>query len=227
MERPTAVPENLKAHLKDSYDAIAEKYTVWATSKADIRVGYLEALLRLLPPTHRNVLEIGCGAGVPTTDKLRTAPACVGITANDLSPAQIALGKARLDDVAAGEAGRVTWVKGDMMELEFAEGSFDIVLGFYTVQHLPLQEQVVMLGKVMKWLRPGGYMLINFPAEESENVVMTEWMGPHGWMYRSGWGMKKCRALVLMNGLDIVLDEVKEDHVKENFLGIIAKKPEA
>lgn len=54
-------------------------------------------------------------------------------------------------------------------------------------------------------LRPGGYMLINFPAEENENVVMTGWMGPEGWMYHSAWGTEKYLRLVKDLGMNIVL----------------------
>lgn len=152
MEEPTTVPKNLKARLKDSYDTIADKYTHWATANADIRVGYLDTMLGLLPSTYREFLEIGCGTGIPTTEKLLAYNSSFCITANDLSTSQIALGKARLEEVASGGAERVTWVEGDMMELEFPKSSFDAVLGFYTIQHLPREEQVVMLGRIVKWL---------------------------------------------------------------------------
>lgn len=231
----TTIPENLKARLKASYDAIAAPYTAWAAKKADIRVSYLATLLSQLPPTHTSVLELGTGAGIPTLEILlahnnNNNNNKFRVTANELSPAQIALGKARLAEVGVGGEegeGRVRWVEGDMMGLEFAAGMFDVVLGFYTIQHLPREEQVVMLGRVVEWLRPGGYFLMNFPAEESENVVMTGWMGPEGWMYRSGWGTEKYRELVKGLGLEVLLDEVREDNVKAEFLWIIAKKPEA
>lgn len=229
VDHSTAIPENLKARLKASYDAIAAPYTTWATNKSDIRVSYLSTLLRQLPATHTDVLELGTGAGIPTLEILlaHKSASSLRITANELSPGQIALGKARLEEVAQGDAGRVEWVEGDMMGLEFAAATFDVVLGFYTIQHLPREEQVVVLGRVVEWLRPGGDLLMNFPAEESENVVMTGWMGPQGWMYHSGWGTEKYRELVRGTGLEVLLDEVKEDNVKAEFLWIIAKKPEA
>lgn len=69
MEKPSEVPDNLKARLKNLYDAIAEKYTAWPTKTSDIRVSYLERLLSLLSAEHKDILEIGCGAGIPTTEK--------------------------------------------------------------------------------------------------------------------------------------------------------------
>ncbi|KUI70005.1 Sterol 24-C-methyltransferase [Cytospora mali] len=222
-----SVPENLKARLKDSYDAIAERYTEWSIRNSDIRVGYLDKLLALLSPSHNDILEIGCGAGIPTTEKLLAHSPGVRITANDLSSSQIALGKKRLGDDVVGGGDRVTWIEGDMMQLDCPERSFDVVLGFYTIQHLPRDEQRVMICRVAKWLKPGGYMLINFPAQEDENVVMTGWMGEKGWVYHSGWGIEKYRQLVKETGLELVLDEVKQDNVKAEFLWIIGKKSKA
>lgn len=225
-QAPSSVPENLKSRLKDSYDSIAEAYTSWSTNGAAIRLSYLDKLLGLLSPAHRDILEVGCGAGIPTTEKLLARDPRFRITANDLSSAQIELGKERLEQVCRGDAGRVTWVQDDMMSLDFPGAAFDVVLGFYCIQHLPRDEQAVMLRKVAAWLRPGGYLLLNFPAEESENVVMTGWMGEKGWVYYSGWDADKYRQLLREAGLQLVLDEVKQDNVKAEFLWVIAKRPD-
>ncbi|KAK7705845.1 hypothetical protein SLS64_007793 [Diaporthe eres] len=226
-EASSSVPENLKSRLRDSYDAIAEKYTSWSTKGAAIRLSYLDRLLGLLSPSHRDILEVGCGAGIPTTEKLLAHDPQFRITANDLSSAQIELGKKRLALVCSGDADRVTWVEGDMMSLKFPGVAFDVVLGFYCIQHLPRDEQVDMIRKVSAWLKPGGYMLFNYPAEENENVVMTGWMGQKGWVYHSGWDADKYRQLLREAGLELVLDEVKQDNVKAEFLWVIAKRPEA
>lgn len=223
----SSVPENLKARLRDSYDAIAEAYTSWSTNGAAIRLSYLDRLLGLLTPSHRDILELGCGAGIPTTEKLLSHGPDFRITANDLSAVQIELGRKRLGQVCSGDAGRVSWVQGDMMGLDFPGEAFDVVLGFYCIQHLPRDEQAVMLRRVAAWLRPGGYMLLNFPAEESENVVMTGWMGEKGWVYYSGWDADRYRQLLREAGLHLVLDEVREDNVKAEFLWVIAKRPDA
>jgi 2-polyprenyl-3-methyl-5-hydroxy-6-metoxy-1,4-benzoquinol methylase len=223
-DQARGVPENLKSRLKDSYDAIGEAYTAWSTRGAAIRLSYLDKLLDLLSPSHMDILEVGCGAGIPTTERLLARGPRFRITANDLSSTQIKLGMERLEQVCAGDSARVTWLQGDMMGLDLPNASFDVVLGFYCIQHLPREEQVVMIRKVAGWLRPGCYMLFNFPAEENENVVMTGWMGEKGWVYHSGWGADKYRQILREVGLELVLDEVREDNVKAEFLWVIARK---
>lgn len=227
LETPDGVPDNLKSRLKESYDAIAETYTQWSIRTADIRVGYLDRLLALLSPSQRDILEVGCGAGVPTTERLLAHTPGLHITANDLSSSQIALGKKRLTENAGSGVDRVMWAEGDMMRLDFPAAAFDVVLGFYTLQHLPRDEQSVMICRMAKWLKPGGYMLINLPAAEDENVVMTGWMGEKGWVYYSAWGAERYRQMVMETGLELILDEVKQDNVKAEFLWIIGKKPGA
>lgn len=222
-----SVPENLKSRLKDSYDAIAETYTEWSIKSADIRIGYLDKLLALLSPSHNDILQIGCGAAIPTTEKLLAHSPGFRITANDLSSSQIALGKRRLSEEAGRGGDRVTWVEGDMMQLNFPAETFDVVLGFYAIQHLPHDEQGVMIRRLAQWLKPGGYMLVNFTAEEAENVVMTGFMGEKGWIYYSGLGAEWYRQKIKETGLESILDEVKQVNAKAGHLWIISKKPEA
>lgn len=161
-------------------DAIADTYTEWAAGSADVRLGYLDQLLALLSPLHQDILEVGCGAGIPTTEKLLAHSPSFRVTANDLSPSQIALGKKRLSEEAGRGANRVTWIEGDMMQLEFPAERFDIVLDFCAIQHLPPDEQCVMIRRLAQWLKSGGYMLVNFTTEETDNVVMTGFMCENG-----------------------------------------------
>jgi len=84
------------------------------------------------------------------------------VTTNNISGMQIELAKQN--------APRVTYIRGDMMGLVFEERAFDAV-AFYSVIHLPRNEQEVMLKKVWGWLREGGYLLVNFGTRDSVESV--------------------------------------------------------
>lgn len=216
-------PENVKSRLKESYDAIAEAYNTWTVPHSASRLKYLDQLLQLLPrgqDAEISVLELGCGAGVPVTEKLLADPR-MRVTANDISTAQINMAKSALGTE------RVNWIEGDMMALQFPDGSFDAVLGFYSVIHLPRDEQIVLVQKMTAWLKPGGLMLANFASEDNESVVMDKWLGDKGWMFWSGWGADVMIKKVGEAGLDIVHKEIAQDVGDAEFLWVIAKKPGA
>lgn len=215
-------PDSLKARLKESYDAMASEYNEWTTNHFSIRLEYLNKLLPTLLDEKRpvSVLELGCGCGLPVSEKLLTYPN-ISVTANDLSSTQITLAKENLKD--AGD--RVSFLEGDMTKLDLALGSFDAVLAFYSIIHLPRDEQVTLLSSIAKWLKPGGYLLANFSAKESQGIELEKWLAEKGWMFWSGWGRAGTVEKIKEAGLEIVIDEVAEDIVDStNFVWIIAKK---
>jgi 2-polyprenyl-3-methyl-5-hydroxy-6-metoxy-1,4-benzoquinol methylase len=65
------VPDDLKSRVKDSYDAIADTYAAQFTNAEDpARLGYIQQLIEKLQATKKrevDVLELGCGAGIPAT----------------------------------------------------------------------------------------------------------------------------------------------------------------
>ncbi|MEO5842817.1 MAG: class I SAM-dependent methyltransferase [Acidimicrobiales bacterium] len=48
----------------------------------------------------------------------------------------------------------------DLTELSFEDGLFDAAVFLYSIIHLPLAQQPVVLSGVTRWLRPGGVLLL-------------------------------------------------------------------
>ena len=229
---PYDPPAELKSRLKDSYDAIAPKYNQWTIPHSTTRLHYLDQLLEHLiaspsssPSTPVSVLELGCGCGIPVTEKL-LSHSNISVTANDLSSTQLALARASLlADQSSSAHGRLTLLEGDMLKLKFAPSTFDAVVGMYTIIHLPRTEQVEMLRQIVMWLKPGGWMLANFAAEESVGNEVQNWLKEEkGWMFWSGWGSEGTLEKVREVGLEIVVQETVEDVVDAKFLWILARK---
>ncbi|KAJ5389860.1 uncharacterized protein N7496_000928 [Penicillium cataractarum] len=223
----------IKVDIKKAYDAIAPKYLTWTEPTHHVRLSYLIKLLSNLaipespspsaPPT--TILELGCGAGIPVTQHLSTLPNTT-VTANDISSTQIGLARNRLP-------ASVTLLQGDMMELSFARESFSAVLAMYSIFHLPRDEQVTMLERVYGWLKPGGWVLVNFAAGRFESVSDEKWLGGvEGVMHWSGWGVEGTRKVLQDVGFDIQTGEVVADEegeedgsVKEvEFYWVLARK---
>ena len=109
---------------------------------------WVDDLAQLLAPGAR-VLDLGCGAGVPATKLLSEKD--FDVLGLDISAVQI--------ERARQLVPRATFEQADMVTWEHASASFDAVVSFYALIHVPLQDQRKLFPKIHRWLRPGGYLL--------------------------------------------------------------------
>ncbi|WYZ46215.1 hypothetical protein EsH8_IX_000440 [Colletotrichum jinshuiense] len=219
------VPDDSKSRLKESYDAIAPTYNDWNVEQTSVRIEYLEKILERLHTSTSSeqklhVLELGCGCGVPVSERLLMVPG-ISVTANDMSSTQIKLAK---ENLAKYGTDRISFIEGDMMSLEFLDGSFDAIVGMYSLIHLPREEQSEMIRRIAKWLKPGGFLLVNFTSKNLPGLVMENWLHEKGWMYWSGWGAEGTLDKIKEAGLETIeKDEIKDDD-DVTFLWVMAKK---
>jgi ubiquinone/menaquinone biosynthesis C-methylase UbiE len=216
------VPADLKARLKTSYDIIAPVYNKWATETFGVRLEKLNLLTSHFP-TEGNVkvLELGCGAGFPVTQHLASIPN-VHVTGNDLSSTQIALAREKLVEYQE----KIDFIECDMMSLHFAPATVDAVVALYSIIHLPRDEQVSLVSRIHKWLKPSGHFLVNFTAGAFAAVYNEHWLHEKGWMFWSGWGAEATTKIVQDAGFDLILNEVRQDAGDAAFHWILAKKSE-
>ncbi|KAE9368091.1 S-adenosyl-L-methionine-dependent methyltransferase [Stipitochalara longipes BDJ] len=204
-----------KQIVEDGYDHMAARYLEWTTSQPSPRTTYLEKLLALLSKDIKpKALELGCGAGVPGTQIL--AASC-DVTANDISKAQIELAKKNVPGA--------TFVHGDIMSLEFEKGAFDAVVAFYSIIHLPREEQEVLMGRIARWLTEGGLLLMNLGARDNPGSVNLDWLGSS--MYWSSYDAETNKTIIQKAGLEILHGDVieeEEDGRLVPFLWVLARK---
>ncbi|KAF2036469.1 S-adenosyl-L-methionine-dependent methyltransferase, partial [Setomelanomma holmii] len=217
-------PENLKARVKESYDATAQEYATKFTKADDpVRLGYLRHLIaRLQYKDKANILELGCGAGIPATKfVLQNEKPIIHVTGNDISTAQLNLARSNLADYKD----RLTLQEGDMLALSFLDATFDAVTGFYSIIHLPREEQTQIMYKIVKWLKPDGLFLANFGAKEMPTFEQDRWLDHEkGWMFWSGWGEEASLKMVKDAGLEVLLQEKQQDEGDAEFMWVLAKK---
>lgn len=205
------IVENPILLVQDSYDKIALTYLEWSTHSIT-RATPLHKLLGNLSKQSK-VLELGCGAGKPYTQELVKHSQ---VTASDISAAQIALARKH---VPAAE-----FIHMDMMSLTFSCGTFDAVVGLYSIIHLPRLDQEVLIKRIRDWLHPGGYFLANLGT--TDNPGNTEdWLGSK--MYWSSYDVPTNLQIVQRAGLEIVEAETlfdDEEGKSVPFLWILAQK---
>ncbi|CAL9559821.1 2-methoxy-6-polyprenyl-1,4-benzoquinol methylase, mitochondrial [Streptomyces sp. enrichment culture] len=100
------------------------------------------------------VLDLGCGTGGPGVRLARATGARV--TGVSISAGDVALAGARA--AAEGVAGQVRFELADAMELPYGDASFDAVLAFESIVHLPDRGRA--LREIARVLRPGGRLVL-------------------------------------------------------------------
>ncbi|KAF8143028.1 S-adenosyl-L-methionine-dependent methyltransferase [Mycena galopus ATCC 62051] len=208
--------ESPKSHVEQGYDRVAQKYFAWSSPRpTTTRMDYIADLVKRLP-AGADVLELGCGAGVPATQILIEHG--LKVTGNDISAAQIALARIHIP--------RATLIQGDMLNLDFPPASFDAVLAFYSLFHLPKEEQAQMIAQIFGWLKPGGWLLCNFQFDEGD-VTSEGWFYPEVKMFSSGLGVEGTRDIFRKHvpGFKLVVDTVhaeREGRFEAQFHWIMA-----
>ena len=205
----------LKRAVAEGYDRVGGRYAELATRvMTRQRRKYTDTLLERVPRGAR-VLDLGCGAGLPTTRELAQVYEVTGL---DISARQVARARSNVPGA--------TFARSDMAEAEFAPESFDAVAAFYSIIHLPRDEQPAMLRAIASWLRPGGLFVGTLGARSVEAAYEELWLGTP--MYWSSHDSDANRRLVGDAGLEIISAREETTRVEgdsETFLWVVARKP--
>ena len=129
---------------------------------------YHNFLLRHLPSSCHDVLEIGCGTGVFAR---RLAERSEHVLALDLSGEMIRIARERSAQVSNIKLPNIEFRLADVRDVPFPIASFDCIATIATLHHLPFAE---MLLKMKTALKPGGVLLVLDlfePARVSNSLV--------------------------------------------------------
>jgi cyclopropane fatty-acyl-phospholipid synthase-like methyltransferase len=196
-----------KDFVKQQYNKLAENYSAGRNVYKNDK--YLEKLNSLLT-LNSNILDIGCGAGVPI-DKyfLDRGHKVIGL---DISEKQIELATKNLP---TGE-----FKVEDMSEFKENEYSVDAVVSFYAIFHTPRETHGEILKKISSFLQTNGLLLITMGSSDWEGKGDNFFGGEMSW---SHFGKEKNRELVEKAGFEILLDEV-DDSGGEKHQVLLARK---
>jgi SAM-dependent methyltransferase len=134
--------------MNDYVHGYSPRETVRLTEQSFI----LETLLHTEThyPKGSKVLETGCGVGAQTRILARRNPEA-HLTSIDISPESLAKAKEAINSAGLSN---VTFKQMDIMDLSFAEDSFDHVFICFVLEHLPNPHQALV--DLKRILKPGG-----------------------------------------------------------------------
>ncbi|MGH2607730.1 MAG: class I SAM-dependent methyltransferase, partial [Tepidiformaceae bacterium] len=160
---PQPTPAEQKRLVARGYDQVSHAYR--GDDYPYPNSGYARILDLVIPELHAHsrVVELGCGNGIPVT---RALAADCRVTGIDISPVQLARARTLVPNA--------DFLRGDMATLHFRPASIAAVVAFWSIIHVPLEEQPALLARVRDWLQPGGLFVCS--------VGYSHWVG-----FESDW----------------------------------------
>ena len=155
--------------VRSSYDDLAETYAEHRSTDEPATAVLQEFLAETPAPVER-VLDAGCGHGEPVLTRIEETATGVGLDAS----------REMLRLAARTDARRLA--QGDMTRLPFATESFDAVVAFWSLIHVPLADHPTVIEEFARVLEPGGRVLV---CEGSQ-----PWVGENPDWLDSGVGMQ-------------------------------------
>ena len=174
----------------DGYDRCAADFNSERVTEAADALAPLMARL----PDGARVLDLGCGTGVPVA---RTLSDRFDVVGADISASQLSLARRQAPGVAL--------LRGDMERLHFSPSSFNAVVSFYAVFHLPREQQPDLFSRMLTWLRPGGYALVSL-GRTNEPAYTEDFFGVE--MYWSHYGTAQYREMLIEAGFELIEEQI-------------------
>jgi SAM-dependent methyltransferase len=162
------------------------------------------------------VLDLGCGPGVPVARLLGRRHAVIGV---DRSWEMVALARQNVP--------HARFVHGDMGSIAFRSETFEAVVAFHSLIHIPRIQHAALFARLGRWLRPGGHLVASLGSKDLPVGTDPNWLGG-GPMYWSFFDAETNLRLLARAGLAV--EEAKvlrqfEDGEPVEFLWVIAHKP--
>jgi SAM-dependent methyltransferase len=195
---------NGKRIVREGYDVLAEAFLrVRSTDSEDVRL--LAELSSRLPDGAR-ILDAGCGAGIPVASTLSERFSVVGV---DISERQIALAR---ENVTNAE-----FIQADLVTLDLPDASFDAIVSYYAIIHVPRAEHPALLANFRRMLVPGGLLLVSMGASDNPDGTEDNWLDGGAPMYWSHFGREDNLRMLADAGFDIIWERLVTE--EEEFGG--------
>jgi SAM-dependent methyltransferase len=163
---------DMRALVRDGYerDGYAAAFRTNPEPTA-FEARFLEQLCQGLP-AGAHILDLGAGVGEPYDRWLVNRG--YRLTGVDFSSKHVRLARQNVP--------QAMYIEADFSRLEFAPASFEAVVCFYAIFHLPRAEQPALFGKIYDWLKPGGLLLATLGHSDEEYGEEADWLGaPMAW----------------------------------------------
>lgn len=161
----------------------------------------------------KKVLDLGCGTGVPFDTYLRKQG--YDLTGVDIADKHIEKARENLPEAE--------FIQGDFFEQDFKQNSFDVVVSFYAIFHIPREEHERLFTRIRKWVDDNGLILVTLGSSEMDNY--EDEIGGQKMVW-SSYSADKNKEIVEKAGFNIIETYI-EDWREESHLWVLAEPKKA
>ncbi|HUT81873.1 MAG TPA: class I SAM-dependent methyltransferase [Candidatus Bathyarchaeia archaeon] len=197
--------------VREGYNKVASQYLAMRNEDLE-EMSYLPEFCSLLPEGGR-VLDAGCGGGIPFTKYLSDAFEVIGI---DISETQIKLAKKNVP--------KAQFFIKDMTQLDFPDNYFDGILAYYSIIHIPREEQEGLFKNLFRMLKPNGVALFSLHSTDDPETIYNDFFGEE--MFWSGFDAETNLDILKKIGFKIIWSKFVSDSLSEdsNHLFVLLQK---
>lgn len=141
-------------------------------------------------PEGARILDLGCGSGRPMTALLAQRYTVHGV---DISSRQVRAARRNVPTATFEEA--------DLVDFDAHDESFDGVVAFYSLTHVPRDSQEGLLRRVHRWLRPSGLLVASLGVSDDPGTIEDDWLGTQ--MFFSHFDARTNLELVAAAGYEL------------------------
>jgi SAM-dependent methyltransferase len=201
-----------KETVKAGYNRIASQYLAERTRDSE-DIHLLDDLIARLPDRAK-VLDAGCGAGIPVAQILSDRFELTGV---DFSEAQI--------DLARRHVPGAQFVCQDMTKLDYPEDTFDAIVSYYAIIHIPREEHRSLFVNFQRMLKRDGFALLCLGAESLADDIDENYLGTR--MYWSHFDADTYLEMLEVIGFKLIWSRIVRDATCEGggHLFVLVQKP--
>lgn len=175
----------------------------------------LRLFLKSLDKKYPLILDLGCGTGEPY-DRYLVENQC-DLTGVDFCDKHISLAQEHFGGASA------KFIKGDFTKIDFPEPTYDGIVFFYSLYHLPRNKHLDMLMKAKAYLSYGGSILLTIRQEDSGNIKYRDNFCGHPMVW-SHYDYSTFKSIVRRAGLSITNSQIeRHPNNKDTHLWITLK----
>ncbi|HLK16594.1 MAG TPA: class I SAM-dependent methyltransferase [Fimbriimonadaceae bacterium] len=163
--------------VQSGYDAIAERYHAGRAAREAVNVAWLDGLRPLLPASG-DVLDLGCGSGVPITKYF--AERGLAVTGVDVSPAMLALARRHVPAATFVEATIEQFVRLGSAPPDFR---FDLIVSFFAIIHVDRSLHEALFVRLADILNPSGKLLLSLGVDDNPDQHDDFYGAPMTWSH--------------------------------------------